>query len=396
MDSVILSRFCSPRGKANDTLSTSLPRACGRRLQVRPRTPWISGILDFRSFRVKFFIGLVYVLMMLLLAVCTWADSSMNHETMDSDRLATTLREGLFTKFLDSPSVTAWENLIKTLNQKGETQHAKRVAWICLIHPLFAGRRVGAMSIINTYDLSDPEEVSSLLSIDNDCLRTTFVDLAEGGYYREYAVAPQLAELLEDERYFRRNRQGRLVKILRALYHYSDTSVVSKVAKYLDDESKKVREVSARTLGKLTGHTFSRTGDMDFTPSSYYVTKAKIWWRMNKGRAEYTSAEKHLKQSYRESEPKQQTQEEMLRSQVAQLQNTDFIVWAKAFNELFEFGVEKDFVLLKTFLENASSNQVDAVYRDILIRLIEFFKGKKKTASEYQYKKNYDFRAFCY
>jgi hypothetical protein len=117
---------------------------------------------------------------------------------------------------------------------------------------------------------------------------------------------------------------------------------------------------------------------------------------MNKGRAEYTSAEKHLKQPYRVSEPKQQTQEEVLRSQVAQLQNTDFLVWAKAFNELFEFGVENESVLIKTLLENASLKQVDAVYRDILIRLIKFFKEKRKTTSEYQYKKYYDYREFCY
>ena len=346
--------------------------------------------------KIKLFLGLVFILMTFLLAVHAWADSSMNHETMDSDRLATILRKGLFTKFLDSSSVTAWKNLIITLNQNGETLHAKRVAWICLIHPRYAGRTVGATSLINMYDLSDPQEVSALLSIDNDCLRTTFVDLAEGGVFVKYNIAPQMAELLEDERYLRRNRQGRLVKILRALYHYNDTSVVSKVANYLDDESKKVREVSARTLGKLTGHTFSRTGDMDPTPSWYYVTKAKIWWSMNKGRAEYTSAEKHLRQTHGESGSKQKTQEEVLQSRVAQLQNTDFPVWAKAFNKLFEFGVENDPVLVKTLLENASSNQVDAVYRDILIRLIEFFREKRKTTSEYQYKKNYDFREFCY
>lgn len=376
--------------------ASSLPRDRGSRRQLRHRMPWIRGIFGFRSSRVELLVGLVFILMTFLLAVHAWADSSMNHETMDSDRLATTLRKGLFTKYLDSSSVIAWKNLIMTLNQKGETLHAKRVAWICLIHPRYAARRVGATSLINMYDLSNPQEVSALLSIDNDCLRTTFVDLAEGGVFVKYNIAPQMAELLEDERYLRRNRQGRLVKILRALYHYSDTSVVSKVAKYLDDESKKVREVSARTLGKLTGHTFSRTGDMDLTPSSYYVTKAKVWWSMNKGRAEYTSAEKHLKQTHGESGPKQKSQEEVLRSQVAQLQKTDFLVWAKAFNELFEFGVENESVLVKTLLENASSNQVDAVYRDILIRLIEFFKEKRKTTSGYQYKKNYDFREFCY
>jgi hypothetical protein len=346
--------------------------------------------------KIKLFVGLVFILVILLPAVQASADDSVNHETMDSYRLATILRKGLFTKSLDSDSVASWKTLITSLNQKGETLHAKRVAWICLIHPLYAGRRVGAMSLINMYDLSDPQEVSALLAIDNDCLRRMFVDLAEDGYLVKYAVAPQIAELLEDERYLRRNRQGRLVHILRALYHYTDTSVVSKVAKYLADESKKVREVSARTLGKITGHTFSRTGDMDFTPPSYYVTKAKIWWRINKNRAEYKPAEKHLKQLYRDSGPKKQTQEDDLRSQVAQLQNTDFLVWAKAFTELLEFGVAHESTLIKTLLENASVNQVDAVYTEILMRLIEFFSGKRKTMPESQYKKSYDLKEFCY
>ena len=334
--------------------------------------------------------------MTVLLAVHAWADASVNRETMDSDRLSATLRNGLFTKYLDSSSVTAWKNLIMTLKRNGESLHAKRVAWVCFLHPRYAGRRLGAMSLINMYDLSDPQEVSALLSIDNDCLRTTFVKLAADGYFVKYNIAPQLAELLEDKTYLRRNRQGRLVTILRALYLYSDTSVVRKVATYLDDERKIVRELSARTLGKITGHTFSRKGDMDFTPSSYYVTKAKIWWRMNKGRSEYTSAEKHLKQPCRESGSSQQTQEEILRLRVAQLQNTDFLVWSKAFNELFEFSVENASVSIKPLLEEASSNPVDAVYRDILIRLIGFYKEKRKTASEYQYKKNYDYREFCY
>jgi len=345
--------------------------------------------------KIKFSVGLVFILMALLFVVHAWADSFVNSETMDSDRLAATLRKGLFTKYLDSSSAAAWKNLIMTLKQNGEILQAKRVAWICLIHPRHAGRGVGAISLINMYDLSNPQEVSALLSLDNDCLRTTFVNLAEGGCYVKYNIAPQLAELLEDKRYLRRNRQGRLVHIIRALYLYSDTSVVSKVAKHLDDERKIVREVSARTLGKMTGHTFSRTGDMDFTPSWYYIAKAKIWWSMNKGRSEYTSAEKHLKQTYGESESNQ-TQEEVLRSRFTQLQNTDFLVWTKAFNELFEFGVENESVPIKPVLEKASSNPVDAVYRDILIRLIEFYREKRKTSSEYQYKKNYDYREFCY
>jgi hypothetical protein len=320
----------------------------------------------------------------------------MNHEMMDPVRSAILLRNGLFTKSLGSTSVAAWKTLITTLNQKGETLHAKRVSWICLIHPLYVGRRVGAMALINMYDLSVPQEVSALLAIDNDCLRTVFVDLAEDGYLVKYAIAPQLAELLEDERYLRRNRQGRLIRILRALFHYTDTSVVSRVAKYLDDPSQQVREYSARTLGKITGHTFSRKGDMDFTPAIYYLTKAKIWWRMNRLRPEYRPAEKHLKQRYRGSEPKIQIQEDDLRMQVAQLQNMDFIVWAKAFNELLEYGLERESTHIKSLLENASVSQVDAVYTEILMRLLEYYNRKRKTTSEYQFKKSYDIKEFCY
>ena len=52
MNSAIFYRFCLPFGKVDDTPSPSLPRVRGRRLQLHPRTPWIWGILNFRSFRV--------------------------------------------------------------------------------------------------------------------------------------------------------------------------------------------------------------------------------------------------------------------------------------------------------------------------------------------------------
>jgi hypothetical protein len=41
------------RRKAENTPSPSLPRVRGRRLQLHPRSPWIWGILDFRSIKVK-------------------------------------------------------------------------------------------------------------------------------------------------------------------------------------------------------------------------------------------------------------------------------------------------------------------------------------------------------
>jgi bacterioferritin (cytochrome b1) len=116
---------------------------------------------------------------------------------------------------------------------------------------------------------------------------------------------------------------------------------------------------------------------MDFTPTMYYLKKAKIWWRMNKHRPEYRPAEKHLQQRYTDSEPKKQIQEGDLRMQVTQLQNTDFLVWGKTFNELFEFGLEHESTRIKTLLENASVSQVDVVYTEILMRLIEYYNGKK-------------------
>jgi hypothetical protein len=53
MNSAILYQFCLPGGKADDTPSPSLPVVRGSRLQLHPRSPWIWGILDFRSFRVQ-------------------------------------------------------------------------------------------------------------------------------------------------------------------------------------------------------------------------------------------------------------------------------------------------------------------------------------------------------
>ena len=189
--------------------------------------------------------------------------------------------------------------------------------------------------------------------------------------------------------------QGRLVKLLRALYHYNDKSIVSIVAQFMVDPSKKIREVSARTLGKLTGHTFSRTGDMDLTPPAYYVEKARIWWLINKSRPEYRRAEKRQEQRYRAPDLTKQNPEDFLRTQVAHLQNRDFLVWASAFNRLLEFCVEHESSFLITLLESASIQEVDKVYTKTLIRLIEFYNRKRKTTSEYRYKKSYDIKEFC-
>ncbi|MBT8366196.1 MAG: hypothetical protein KJP23_15965 [Deltaproteobacteria bacterium] len=342
---------------------------------------------------IFFFITLIFVFPHSITPRSAW--DSKDQETSEAPGFATFLKNHLFTKSFDKASVVAWKELITMLIEKGETQHAKRVSWILLFHPRTAGRRAGAMALINTYDLSDPHEVSSLLSIDNDCLRTTFVDLAEDGYFIKFPIAPQMAELLEDERYLRKHRQGRLVKILRALYHYSDKSVVSSVAEFLYDPSKKVREVTARTLGKLTGHKFSRTGDMDLTPPVYYVEKAKIWWLLNKSSPEYKSNGKRQEQERRAPDLTEQTPENFLRTQVAHLQDKDFLVWAAAFNRLLEFGVEHESSFLINLLESASGQEVDATYTETLIRLIEFYNKKRKTLSEYIYRKNYDINEYC-
>jgi hypothetical protein len=66
------------------------------------------------------------------------------------------------------------------------------------------------------------------------------------------------------------------------------------------------------------------------------------------------------------------------------------------YRELLEFGLEHESTRIKTLLENASVSQVDADYTEILMRLIEYYNGKRKTTSEYQFKKNYDVKAFCY
>jgi hypothetical protein len=50
----IKSSFCLPDGKADDTPSPALPTVRSSLLQLHPWTPWIWGILDFRSFKVKF------------------------------------------------------------------------------------------------------------------------------------------------------------------------------------------------------------------------------------------------------------------------------------------------------------------------------------------------------
>jgi hypothetical protein len=47
------SPFCLSVGKADDTPSPVLPRARNSLLWLRPWSPWIWGILDFRSIRVK-------------------------------------------------------------------------------------------------------------------------------------------------------------------------------------------------------------------------------------------------------------------------------------------------------------------------------------------------------
>jgi len=250
------------------------------------------------------------------------------------------------------------------------------------------------MALMDSYDLSDSQAATDLLALENDCLKTAFVDLAEDGYLVKFPVAPHLARLLEDERYLRKHRQGRLVTTLRALYLYKDKSVASTVARYLNDPNEKVREVSARTLGKLTGHTFSRMGDMDFTPPAFYLAKARSWWFYNKNRPEYNSAAQHL-QRPRTPEPEYQDSGDFLHAQIARLQQGNFPAWASAFGGLLEYGVEHDPASLITLLESTPTQGTDSAYTETLIRLIRYYNDKRNTTSEYDYKTNYDVREFC-
>ena len=117
---------------------------------------------------------------------------------------------------------------------------------------------------------------------------------------------------------------------------------------------------------------------------------------MNKGRPEYGSVEKSREQRYHAPELTGQTPEEILRVQVALLQNKDFLVWTTTFSRLLELGVEHNSSTLKALLEDAPVNQVDAVYTQTLMRLIEFYNKKRETISEYKYNKHYDIKKFCF
>jgi len=125
---------------------------------------------------------------------------------------------------------------------------------------------------------------------------------------------------------------------------------------------------------------------MDLTPPVYYVEKAKIWWLLNKSSPEYKSDGKRQEQGRRAPDLTEQPPEDFLRTQVAHLQDKDFLVWAAAFNRLLEFGVEHESSFLINLLERASGQEVDAAYTETLIRLIEFYNRKRETLSEYIYK----------
>jgi hypothetical protein len=117
---------------------------------------------------------------------------------------------------------------------------------------------------------------------------------------------------------------------------------------------------------------------------------------MNKGRPEYGSMEKSGERQYGAAELTKQTSEDILRIQVAHLQSKDFLVWTTTFSRLLELGVEHDLPSLAALLENASVNQVDAVYTETLKRLIEYYNKKRDTTSVYNYNKHYDINKFCF
>ena len=123
-------------------------------------------------------------------------------QTADDSSIAHLLRQQLATRSLDSASVASWQQAFRLLVEKGEILHARRVAWMLLYHPRSTGRTQGAMALMSTHDLADPVQATALLAIDNDCLRSTFLDLAEDGYFVEYPLGPSIARMLDDESYF--------------------------------------------------------------------------------------------------------------------------------------------------------------------------------------------------
>jgi len=278
----------------------------------------------------------------------------------------------------DDKSVAARKEIIKTLMEKGEILKARLIAWLLLYNHKVHGGNNGAWYLLSTYDLSNPSEVAYLLALNNSCVLNEFVDRAAGGWLAKFPVAQQTASLLGNEEYIRTNRQFRVVKLLRALYHFGDKSVASQVAPFLEDANPRIRKTAARTLGHITGHTFARTGEYDFTPTAYYVAKARAWWFMNQNNPKYKPKEPPINvRPFRAEAIAEDTSKENILRRIKQLGTEDLLIWTEAFRTLLEYGVNHDW---KRMLDLLSLNEFDpeiGIWIRELELMIEVYSEKK-------------------
>ena len=103
-----------------------------------------------------------------------------------------------------------------------------------------------------------------------------------------------------------------------------------------------------------------------------------------------------MSKCFKDPEPEEHVGEDRLYRFSVRLRGNDFVLWGRAFKGLLEFGVENEKALVKILQERPSASRVDAVYTEILLRLCGFYNRKRKTTSEYRFKKYYDVKEFCY
>lgn len=279
---------------------------------------------------------------------------------------------------MDDNSIAARKKIVKTLMEKGEILNARRMAWLLLYNHKVHGRNNGAWYLLSTYDLSNLSEVEHLLALNSPCILNEFVDRAEGGWLTKFPVARQTADLLRNEEYIKTNRQVRVVKILRSIYHFGDKSVASHVAPFLKDANPRIRKTAARTLGHITGHTFARTGEFDLTPPAYYVAKARAWWLMNQKNPKYKPKGPPIKvKHFRAEDLRENTPKENILRRIKQLRTEDFLVWTETFRTLLEYGVYYDWKGMLDILSlNIFNPEIEIWIRELEL-MIEVYSEKK-------------------
>ena len=286
--------------------------------------------------------------------------------------------KGSYGHQIDDHSIAARKKIVKTLMRKGEILNARRIAWLLLYNHKVHGRNNGAWYLLSTYDLSNQSEVAHLLALNNPCVLNEFVDWAEGGWLAKFSVSQQTASLLGNEEYIRTHRQGKVVKIFRALYHFGDKSVASQVAPFLKDTNSRLRKDAARTLGHITGHTFARTGEFDFTPTAYYIAKARAWWLMNQNNPIYKPKSPPIKvKQFRAEDLRENTPKENVLRRIKQLETEDFPVWTETFRTLLEYGVYHDWKGMLDILSlNIFDPEIEIWIRELEL-MIEIYSEKK-------------------